>query len=330
MNSTFKTGLAALFTLIISVSFVYFFSVNNEYLYTIEKAEEQFYFSEFDDSKKIILIIGSSQVRPINMTFVNEEVSKVCSDCVVYNLAKPADNPQRREKRINLIKNIEPDLIFYGISYRDFANQNPKGEEIIQVNTPKSILPDPQEFFQKEILFKTLNTDINPKLLSLKFLKGELVDEESSTSKVPNPNRLDFFKRPGPKALEAFSNAELVEKYPRDKRSTQLAKIDPYVYYKNVNALKAIITEFKNNEIKVVIFTAPLSQVFLDKVSKSDKDLFTNTLDDISQEFNVPVYRLDEKFSDIGIWHNSWHVTMSEKGLVYGKEILKIIKNELE
>jgi len=327
MNSTLKTGLVAFFALIISLSFVYFFLVTNEYHDTLEESRVKFVFSEFDDSKKNILIIGSSQVGAIKMFYVNEQVSKVCTDCVVYNLVNGADNPYKRLKKLNLIKNMEPDLVFYGISYRDFANLNRMNEEIIQIKTPKSILPDPQEFFQKEILIKAFNTDINPKAFSFKFLIGVLDDKESS--KVTNPYRLTN-PAINPKSLSAFSNAELIEKFPRDKRSTQLAKIDPIEYTKNVNALKAIIKELKNNEIEVVIFTIPLPQVFLDKVSNSDKELFTDTLHDISQEFDVQVYRLDEKFSDMDIWRDYWHVTKSEKGLVYGKEIVQIIKNEIE
>jgi len=327
MNNTFKTGLAALFTLIISLSFVYFFLVTNEYLYALKESEERFNFSDFDDSKKTIIIIGSSQVRPINMTFVNDEVSKVCSDCEVYNLAKRADTPKKRVIKLNLIKNFEPELVFYVISYRDFANI--KGEEIVQVNTPKSILPDPQEFFQKEILYKTLNTDFNPKLLSLKFLKGKLVNEESYTSKVLNPDLLLLYEGIVGDHLAAFSSAELAEKNPKPK-TLQRLKIDPLVHYKNVNALKTIITELKKNEIEVVIVSAPLPQFTLDLVSKSDKKLFTDTLNDISQEFNVPLYRLDEKFSGMDIWYNYLHISESKKGLPYSKEVVEIIKNELE
>ncbi len=281
-----------------------------------------------DDSKKTITILGSSQVRPINMTFVNDEVSKVCSDCEVYNLAQDGSTPTGRVNKLNLITNFEPDIVFYGISYRDFANK--KNTEIIQVNTPKSILPDPQEFFQKEILYKTLNTEINPKLFSLKFLNGELFKEKSYTSKVPNPDQLVVYRGIVGDRTDAWSNAELIEKFSKNKKSIKLSKIDPLVHYKNVNALKTIITELKNNDIKVVIFSVPLPQITLDKVSKSDKKLFTDTLNDISQEFNVPVYRLDEKFLGMDIWYNVLHVTENKKGLPYSKEVVEIIKNELE
>jgi len=229
MKRTLKTAIAAIFTLTISLSLVYFFLVENEYLYTTTKEEANFYLSEFDASKKIILIVGSSQVFPINMTYVNEEISKVCSgttgttgtneakslsgplgpsgllgpsgplglkigaDCIVYNLGKVAESPQLRLRELHLLKNIEPDLVFYGISYRDFANLKNTGEEFMQIKTPKSFLPDPQDFFNKEILFKMVNTEINPKLFSLKFLKGELLDEKSNIVKVPDPNKLIFW-----------------------------------------------------------------------------------------------------------------------------------------
>ncbi len=61
-----------------------------------------------------------------------------------------------------------------------------------------------------------------------------------------------------------------------------------------------------------------------------DKKLFTDTINDLSEEFNVPVYRLDEKFSDKAIFYDHYHVSMGKKGLLfYAEEITKIIKIEL-
>jgi len=111
MKRTLKTALAALFTLTFSLSLVYFFLSENEYLYTTPIWEKIFYLGEFDSSKKLILILGSSQVFPINMTYVNEEISKVCADCVVYNLGQVGGNPQKRLGELHLIKKLEAKVV---------------------------------------------------------------------------------------------------------------------------------------------------------------------------------------------------------------------------
>jgi len=231
---------------------------------------------------------------------------------------------------LNFLKSIKPELVIYFVSYRDFANLNQAGEEIIQIKTPKSQLPDPQSFFHKEILYKTFNTDINPKLFTLKFLSGDLVGEVSSSKDEPNPNSLQLRPPLPNKNYQAFTNEELLEKNLVIERVKQLAKIDPYAYYKNSNALMEIISELKDNGSEVVIISPPLPKVFLNNVSDSDKELFRTTLQNISNKLDVKIFYLDEKFLDMKIWYNSLHVTASENGIVYTKEISNIIEKSLK
>ena len=86
----------------------------------ITERQRRFYSQHFDSDSHKILILGSSHVGQLNTTLVNEIISQRHPNYVVYNLASAGDTPQKRLKSISQIISLKPDMILYGVSYRDF------------------------------------------------------------------------------------------------------------------------------------------------------------------------------------------------------------------
>ena len=93
---------------------------------------------------------------------------------------------------------------------------------------------------------------------------------------------------------------------------------------RNVEALKNIIYQLQKNNIKVIIFTTPVSKFYLDTVPLSDKQTFDSIMKDIEKEFNMEVYYLHDKYTEQDIWFDPSHVALykSEK---YNDDVIKII-----
>ena len=149
-HTTLILSLIVIFLIISSTVLLYQTVDSYEYLFTIKELELSFYSNTLDESKTSIFLIGNSQVWRVNMTYINQEVSKFCSDCEVYNLATAADKPDRRIKTISPLIELKPDLVLYGIGYPDFAFQHLYDNPFFQpIEKPDSILPDPESIFRK-------------------------------------------------------------------------------------------------------------------------------------------------------------------------------------
>ena len=82
-----------------------------------EKINEQFFDHDFSKTKNIVLL-GTSHVAGANTTVINEKINeKLEKNYTVYNLGYGSDNPSKRIKQIDEIISMNPEIVFYGISY---------------------------------------------------------------------------------------------------------------------------------------------------------------------------------------------------------------------
>jgi len=94
--------------------------------------------------------------------------------------------------------------------------------------------------------------------------------------------------------------------------------------------IKAIITALKENNIKVVLFSTPHPKYYLEKIGDSNIEIFTSALNKISEELDVTVYHLNDKYSDLKIWADINHVSMDEISMIYSSDLAKIILDEIK
>ena len=80
----------------------------------------EFFSNQVEISKNKILLLGSSHIGHLNMSHIITQIENENLDFTVYNLADNGDSPKFRYNDLEQIINLEPKIVFYGISYRDF------------------------------------------------------------------------------------------------------------------------------------------------------------------------------------------------------------------
>jgi len=285
----------------------------------------EFYFKKFDQKKERIFLIGSSHIGMLNTTLVNEIVSKNHPSIEVYNLAIGGDNPINRLQHMERTIALKPKLIVYGISFRDF--QLDSGDEHFPLPDPKKII----KIINYNFLSEPLNT-FNPELNTLRIIRDHFKDSEIFTKNRPPP----------PKAIWLKNNVFMpIPDYQTDIRTTEQLKEQAefltqsgfFKYYSTttqVKALRDIISSLQKNNINIILYTTPLNQYYLNKISENDKEDFNLMINGIALEFNIPLYDFTYKYSDDMIWTDVSHVSYNKNTMIYSEDIAQIIVDKIE
>lgn len=300
--------------LVFIISFTSFVVFAHTFPGGLEGSEKQFFSKEFTNKKKIILM-GSSHVGQLNTTEINYRLLKDGYNYEIFNLAYNGDKPSRRLHIIDDIIELNPSLVIYGISYRDFRtqiNENP--------------LPDPQYFSHKifsNIMYQDVGT--NPKLITLNFFRDS--QKDPFLNKLISFSNTPFFTYNIDTQINLMDELELEKIKNSDATSLNLEDSERNAEYQN---LIQILNRLKNNHIKVVIFLTPLHKHYIEQIPKPSLQVFDTIVDNIERQTNVPVYDLRNKYNDKQIWANLSHVAYNEKSLIYTHDISKIIQDELD
>lgn len=267
----------------------------------------EFYEQEFS-KKQPIFFIGSSHVGRINIMQVNN--SELLKNSVeIFNLAKEADTPFKRLNELEQIISVHPDIVFYGISYREFS--------FPQQNEQTSILP---ESINKDSCNTWINTDgivpSNPKAITFQILK-KFMGEIKNYKTMPNTPFVIYPVDPIIKLDEEL------------KKETPLTKWnDPIETKKNICAIKKIISELEKNEIKVVIFTTPLHQYYLDLLTKNQKNSFLQLQKELKQQFKITIYSFENKYKESDMWEDLTHVSTNKNVTIFNDDIIEMVTLE--
>ena len=268
-----------------------------------------------DSSKGKIFIVGSSNINAIDATSINEQLSNEQKNYLVYNLADQGDNPIRRAGSIDNIISHKPEFVLYGVGLWDF--QKPISH--LQSHSASDFLLQPGDFFKS--LFQD-NIDlygygpgkifISPKDRSLTSVKYILRGPDQ-----PYHPFIRFDPTP------IHSNEKLVEVFGWPENNG----LDVTEENKKIIALNQIIHKLQKNDIKVILFSYPHSKALYTFEPQDLKD-FQRMLDNKSNEFDIPVYSLHEKYVDLEIWRETLHVAIHPDAQIYTDDILKIILKE--
>ncbi|HEV2193270.1 MAG TPA: D-alanyl-lipoteichoic acid biosynthesis protein DltD [Nitrosopumilaceae archaeon] len=312
---------AFVFALIVFYSVMEWYLINyepfNRWVKTKLNSEQQ---------QKQIFILGSSQVGTLNTTFINQRISSYNNNFVVYNLAISADKPSTRLNDLNKIISLKPNLVIYGVGYRDFEKISQENTSPIGFSTDeksKSIFPDPRNLFGAQTSFFTDNEFVSkilndPQLVTLTLYlyvtgaQGHYPDVNSNTPLIIH-NQADN-----------ITSNEIIK-----KEFTQTPRIFNGIDPKEISAFDKIIDTLKRNNIQVAVFANPYNKLWVDKISNSDRQLFNSTLEDAHYKYGMDLYSLQDKYNELNIWTDAMHVAYNQNSIIYSEDVSKIILNEI-
>ena len=312
----------------------------NTYGSTIENNKIEFYHQVFDTNEKKIFLIGSSQTGQLNEAFIQNLIFDSKSNYKIYNLAYGEDVPVQRLAYINDIISAKPENVVYGIGFRDFA----KGTWVfVDPDAQKeNILPEPEIYFQN--IERSVGSFLNLDYENLKYpqsiIRNILHKMISSANEYETTEYGVTLTKPFWPSFDylgtTLTDEELRDLYVRqceqnDRRcSLSYEPINPPKENKNFIALKEIIKKLKENDIEVIIYSTPHNKYFLDSMRESDKQIFDTFLSIISDEFDIPVYRLHDRYINEQIWYDNSHVALGDNDISHNVDIGQIILDELK
>ena len=91
---------------------------------------------------------------------------------------------------------------------------------------------------------------------------------------------------------------------------------------KQIISFKKIINEFKNNEIKLIVFSTPYQKT---TANENDVKLFEKMLEAYSKKYDFPIYFLHDKYGEMEIWRDGIHIAINKDTQIYTKDVLKML-----
>ena len=168
----------------------------------------------------------------------------------------------------------------------------------------------------------------SPKFVTVQFLNYlmESFNKQQSTNIYSiHMNNTPFYLHA--KEVEYIKNStELQADF--IKRPPNLGYLDPFDKNDETRAMEEIIQKFKNNNIKIVIFTTPHSRVFLENLNQQNKNAYDSIIEHLREQ-NIKIYEFDDKYQDLNIWYDYYHVSINKQALIFDDDIIKIIKEQL-
>ena len=346
LDSSSKITISVLLLLLFSFLLVIFFI--NTYSSEVENNKDAFFKQTFGLGEKKIFLIGSSQTAQINESFIQKSFLNSNSNYKIYNLGYGEDSPNSRSQYVDDIISTQPEIIVYGLGFRDFAKptwintaeQSCNDWESQRTCQERNFLPEPEKIFLelKRDIGTYLEFDFEnfkyPRIIT-KTITGKLISSsnEYKTTEYGGTETKPFwpsFDYLGTKR----SGEELKELYERqcsrnDRRcATSYETINPSIVNQEIVALKEIIKKFQENEIKIIVFSTPHNDYYLDSLGQVEIQNFELILSMIRDEFNIPVYELHQKYVNDDIWYDNSHVALGNEDITYNLDIGQIILEE--
>jgi len=262
-----------------------------------------------ENSKKMIFLIGSSSVYPIDAQYINYQLSLKKINYEVYNLADMSDSPKKRIQSLSNILSHNPDIILYGLDMEIFkiitSYDNSFSEKILD---PKNIFINQFDDIMQPIRDNIPGSPKDRTLLTLKyFLFG------------PEPHHHPFINFYETSITPIKDLKELDD-------SQKSGRLDLTDYNEQIISLKKIISESKKNNIKLIFFSTPYLET---SVNESDIHNFEKMLEKYSEN-DIPTYFLHDKYVEMEIWRDGIHIAINKDTQIYSKDILEILLKEID
>lgn len=318
-----KISISVLIVFLIVFSLLVLFQFFSRSYIDIFYLQDQFYSQDLKHTKKIF-IVGSSETAVLNNTHINNYFkTNEGSLFDVYNLSVASDQPSARLQTIEKIIKMKPDVIIYGVGYRDFANQftliKQKNDVLNQ------LLPDPQSRFDSFLKHTNSEFDL---IKSPKFVTEKVLDAIINNIKHNNPEQLEetITQPKTPFYKYKKEHGQINQKITVVE---SIGHLDIPAVNDEVIALKKIITRLQENNIKIILFTTPYSKPFFNNLNDHNRDTFEQILVDLSDEYDISIYRLHDKYQDLDVWNDYNHIAMNPASIIFTEDIEEIISKEI-
>lgn len=267
-----------------------------------------------DTIKEKIFLIGSSNLYSINAKKINEQLDAEEKNYLVYNLADMADTPTKRSVTIDNIISHKPKLVLYGIGMWEFEKFKS------QSNSISDYILNPQSIF--EVLFEQVTDSSireqlpgSPKdrsLTTIKYIiRGPDQPYHPFIKFVPSPIN-DYEKIIDTYGIPSSNGLDLTDKN------------------KKIIALKQNIQKLHNSGIKVVLFSNPQHSIAFYEITDDELETFKKVLNENAQKLNTTPYFLHDRYSELDIWRDTFHIAIHPNSDMYTNDIQKIIFQELD
>ena len=345
LNNKKTVSLCVLVAFTISFSLLITVLNNHHSINYISIEEEEFYSQDFPENERKIFILGASPVNAINVHIVNEVIKKNDDGFSVYNLAKGSDDPDKRKDTLEMIINTKPEIVLYGIGFRDFQGKV-SVNNFSDTSKVESILPDPHDFFEEYVLseigFYDIELDFlkNPKLSSLQIIKSigkEKILENKEIEQVilDNDHPLRTPEQVGNKYIKK-TDEELDKLANGLKLDLQRYGIEPEYKNRYSLSLDNIIQELQKNDINVILFTHPHHKYYLENVPEQDYYEFDKIITNLSEKHGIKLKSFHQEYSDKENWSDLIHIYYNydleknnEDSIQYSNDIADLILSEI-
>ncbi len=312
--------------------FIYQYTIQDGKLIQVDDTsilEEKFYSQNF--ANKTIFILGSSLVSASNAEYIQDYLLKNDQNYEVYNLAIASDKPIKRLKSVDSIIESHPDIIVYGIGFSDVYDQ--VSTEYLKSDIS---LPDPRQFFAEFLWNIEMNSEFNFNVLSSTRTVSFGVIDNILEKGIINPKQdkelitQDIFQNTPFFKYHKYDTIIMNEnEIEMQIKELSFTAINPPQKNKNVIALKKTIGMLQDNNIQVMIFTTPYNKLFYEISPNYDQNAFNAITDDITQDTNIKINFLHNKYNDTQIWQAHDHLVVNKNSTFYSEDISKIILSEL-
>ncbi len=287
----------------------------------INESQQEFYSKYFSSELDRIFIIGSSQTASLNATYIENKINKNNQNYEVYNLSIKADRPLTRLQTLDQLILTKPTLVIIGVGFFEFENL--KKPLIIK---PKSILPDPEEFFNDFMTFKNsefLNSLQSPKFITLQTFRDTFFEKEVKNLYLDD--KAPFFTYDLEKKRKILDLEELEIR----AKLSQFKGIKPVDRNPEVLAMQKIIKKLNENEIKFIVIPVPFSKPYFEVMPDYYEDRLNSIFDEVLHDSSQNNYSFLHRYENMNIWSDLHHISINENITYFDDDIIQLILEEL-
>lgn len=343
MNNTIKTSIAASLALLISFAMLFAYLNLDTSGNQVDITSGKFSSAVADSGEKRVFLIGSSYVERLNSTYIKQYLSENgLQQFQVYNIAKNgAGNPSQQSQFLGSMIASHPTVVVYGLGFRElgylpYTNTSPKCASVggffssnnneTSFSTPS--VQDLATYLGKIIPVQTdyFSNVADPKHVTVDLLKSRFEENASdvqinnSTSGILTGN---FVEKRDPQFINIRNLDEI------NKPLDYTVRVCPEDMNNELTQLNKMVSVFKKNNVKVILFVPPFSQSYLNAVGDEGVHGFLTALEKFSNENELPLYDLHDRYVNLNIWADVQHVAQNPQVVVYSDDIANIILKEL-
>ena len=340
INNTIKTSIAA--SVALMISFVMLFAYLDLYSSANTVTANNEKISSTILGEKRVLLIGSSYVERLNATYIKQYLSENgLQQFQVYNIAKNgAGNPSQQSEFLEQMVSAHPTIVVYGLGFRELgylpytdsvpncASANMASENN-QTSFSTPSIQDAVTYIQKMIPEQTsyFSNIADPKHVTVDLLKSRFDENSSSvavndsTSSILSEN---FVEKRDPQFISIKSLDEI------NKPLDYVVRVCPGDMNNELTKLSEMVSVFKQNNIKVILFVPPFTSSYLNAVGDAGTTQFLSALEQFSNVNGLTLYDLHDKYVNLNIWADVQHVAQNPQVIIYSDDLAKIVLHELK